>query len=282
MKKLVFVSNYVAHYQLTLSKEFVKIYGDDYTFIATTPFNKMRLSTGGIDFNQMPFVHRAYESLEAAEKAKKLIDEAECLIVGGVPVSVISSRLNLKKFTFMYSERFFKGPFFKDIVRYFKYLLYSGGRSEARRETSNFYLLSTSAFATWDYNICGLFRNKAYRWAYFPETKRCDDIDTLISQKEPAKILWVGRFLNWKHPELAVRLAKNLKSKNINFTLKIIGAGEMQDKLAKMADDMNLNDCVKITMGGGGIIRTGSQRNGNFADFPVHLGQRRRLGSCTE
>ena len=246
-KKLVFVSNYFNHHQKSLAEEFVKIFGDDYAFIAMTPFNQKRLAIGYKDMNQAPFVLRAYESPEAWQEARRLIDESECVIVGGMPVSVVSSRLALGKLTFMQSERFFKGPLWKDIVRFVKYSRYSGGRVQARYPKAKFYLLCASAFAARDYNICGLFRGKAYRWGYFPEVKRYEDIDDMISRKEKGSILWAGRFLALKHPELAVRLAENLRAQGKSFRLKIIGSGEKQDSIAQMIAAKSLNDCVELT-----------------------------------
>ena len=246
-KKLVFVSNYFNHHQKALAEEFVKIFGDDYAFIAMTPFNQKRLAIGYKDMNQAPFVLRAYESPEACQEARRLIDESECVIVGGMPVSVVSSRLALGKLTFMQSERFFKGPLWKDIVRFVKYSRYSGGRVQARDPRAKFYLLCASAFAARDYNICGLFRGKAYRWGYFPEVKRYEYIDDMISRKEKGSILWAGRFLALKHPELAVRLAENLRAQGKSFRLKIIGSGEKQDSIAQMIAAKSLNDCVELT-----------------------------------
>ena len=254
--KLVFVSNYLNHHQMPLAQEFINIYGEDFTFIAMTPFNQARLNVGYRDLNSMPFVLRAYESPETLSQARRLINESECLIIGGMPVNIVSSRLELGKITFMQSERFFKGPFLKkDLGRFVKYCMYRGGRSAARSKSSKFYLLCSGAFTAWDYNLCGLFRNKAYRWGYFTELKQYDDIDNLISRKEPSSILWAGRFINWKHPELAIKLAKNLRDSNINFSLKIIGSGEMLDELSNMINALNLNDSVKIlTRGGGGAF----------------------------
>lgn len=246
-KRLVFVSNYFNHHQKALAEEFVRIFGDDYAFVAMTPFNQKRLAIGYKDMNQAPFVLRAYETPESGREARKLINESDCVIVGGMPVSVVSSRLALGKITFMQSERFFKGPFLKDIARFVKYRRYSGGRTQAKDPRANFYLLCASAFAAWDYNVCGLFRGKAYRWGYFPEVKHYDDVDGLISRKEKGRILWAGRFLPLKHPELAVRLAENLKAQGKSFRLKIIGSGELQETIARMISAKNLHDCVELT-----------------------------------
>lgn len=245
--KLVFVSNFFNHHQKALAEEFAKIYGNDYVFIAMTPFDNEKLAIGYKDMNQAPFVMRAYENPEAMTHAQKLISDADCVIAGGVPVNVIRERLSLKKLTFMYSERFFKGPLWKDAVRFVKYFRYSGGRTQARDRHAKFYLLCASAYAAWDYNTCGLFRNRAYRWGYFTECKRYYDIAELISRKDNGSILWVGRFIDWKHPDLAVSLAENLRASRKNFKLKIIGSGEMHDELVRMIDAKNLHGYVELS-----------------------------------
>ena len=245
-KKLIFVSNYFNHHQKALAEEFVRIYGDDYAFVAMTPFNQKRLAIGYSDMNQAPFVVRAYESPEAEREARMLIDESECVIMGGMPVSVISSRLKQGKITFLQSERFLKGPLWRDAARIAKYLKFSGGRAQARDKRAKFYLLCAGAFTAWDYGLCGLFRNKAYRWGYFTELKSYD-IEYLISRKERGLILWAGRFLDWKHPDLAVRLAERLKASGKSFRLKIIGSGEMHDELTRMIDAKNLHECAELS-----------------------------------
>ena len=97
MKKLVFVSNYLSHYSKTISEAFMKIYGGDYLFIAETPFNQKRLSAGFHDMNNEPYVLRAYESPELYERSQEIICDAECVIIGGRPVSHISRRLQAGK-----------------------------------------------------------------------------------------------------------------------------------------------------------------------------------------
>ena len=244
-KKLVFVSNIMNHYQRPLAEEFVKMYGDDYVFVAMTPFAPEQVSAGFVDMNQTPYVLRSYDSPDADREARALIDEADCVIVCGMPVSVVSSRLAHGKLTFMHSERFFKGPLWKDAVRYVKYRCYSGGRVQAADPRAKFYLLCTSAYAAWDYNTCGLFRDKAYKWAYFPEAKRYD-VEELLSRKEKGSILWAGRLIDWKHPDFSVKLAENLRSQGKAFRVKIVGSGDMQEELARMIEAKRLNDCVEM------------------------------------
>ena len=242
-EKLVFVSNYLSHYSQSISEAFIRIYGDGFKFIASCPFDTKILPSYFEDATRLPFVHRAYDSPEAGEEARRMLREADCVLIGGMPVSVVAERLKLGKLTFMQSERFFKGPLWKDAVRFAKYCLYRGGRAQARDRHAKFYLLCVSAYAAWDYNTCGLFRGKAYRWGYFPELKHW----STLPAKDSGSIIWTGRLISWKHPDLAVRLAERLKASGKHFRLKIIGAGKMQEELSRMVATMNLNDCVELT-----------------------------------
>ena len=251
MKKLVLLANRLNHYQKSISDEFAKIYGNDYTYIAMLPFFSGQPVPGVRDLNYEPYVLRGYESPGAMQEARNLIDGAECVIIGGSPeyMHMTKGRLSRGKMTFLYSERFFKGPLWKDAVRFMKYYGCFGTRSYSRDIRSKFYLLCTSAFAAWDYNTCGLFRNKAYRWGYFPEAKRYDDIDGLISRKKKAGILWAGRYIGWKHPELAVKLASNLRDRGLSFTLRITGSGVMESELQRLVESSGLNDCISLNIG---------------------------------
>lgn len=243
--KLVFFSNYFNSHQKPLAYEFIKILGaENYKFVATEHVEKnLNLSQVGAEFDNDPCVFKYYER---PDEARKIINEADCVIIAGLPVGLVRERLAAGKLTFMHSERFFKGPFSKDLVRFFKYSLYSGGRKAARDSNSKFFLLSAGAFVTGDYKICGLFKNKAYKWAYFPEHKNYSDIKNLIARKNKNSILWVNRLIDWKHPELAVRLAKNLKALNLNFSLKIIGDGPELEGLKNLIDSLSLRDCVNL------------------------------------
>ena len=117
-KKLVFLTNILSHYQLSLSREFIKILGDDYCFIATECFHDDMLKYGVPDLNQKDFVLRAYDSKEAYAEAMALAEDAECLIFCGIPAYVdMSLRRSQKgKITFEYSERLFKHFGLKQIL----------------------------------------------------------------------------------------------------------------------------------------------------------------------
>ena len=63
----------------------------------------------------------------------------------------------------------------------------------------NIYLLCAGAFTYADFAKHGSFINKAYKWGYFPETKRYKNANGLIDKKTQLDSL--GRtFIGWEAP----------------------------------------------------------------------------------
>ena len=58
--------------------------------------------------------------------------------------------------------------------------------------------------------------------------------------------MWCARFIDWKHPELVVKLAKKLKVDGYNFQLNMYGDGKMKPTIYKFIDAFGLTDCVTL------------------------------------
>ena len=101
-------------------------------------------------------------------------------------------------------------------------------------------MLCASAYTAGDYAKFGLFRGRCYKWGYFPETIRYPSIDDLIDRKAKATILWCGRFLDWKHPDDVIEVAKRLRDAGCCFKIEMIGTGEMEQQLKRQASDAGL------------------------------------------
>ena len=75
------------------------------------------------------------------------------------------------------------------------------------------------------------------------------DIDKLLGEKEKnqkTQIIWVARFIKWKHPEIVVKLARNLKKQNYNFKIQMLGTGKLEDKIKKQIKNNNLEDVIEV------------------------------------
>lgn len=233
--KIVFISNYFNHHQRPLSDALYAITGGDYCFIETAPMRQERKQLGyGQDDNPV-YVKTAYLSQEASNECLELVLNADVLIAGSAPEKYLRERIRAEKLTFRYYERPLKHG--KESLKYLPRLIRWNLNNPPKKPV---YLLAASAFAAADYAKFGMFREKAYQWGYFPATKRY----STMPRKDERSILWVGRFLNWKHPDDVLLAAAMLRNAGYIFKLNYIGNGEMEEKLHKMASTYYLEDCV--------------------------------------
>ena len=205
--KVIFASNYLNHHQLSFSIEMIKETEGQFIFIATEEISEERVALGYTDMNsKYPWVIKAYQSKEEKERAIEQINQADVVIMGSAPEYLIEQRLRQNKLVFRYSERIFKnkGNAIKNFLRRIKYCFFN-------KNIKRCYMLCASAYAAMDYSKLSLYVGKTYKWGYFPELKHYNDINSLIENKKNNSILWVGRFIEWKHPEVGLEVARRLK-----------------------------------------------------------------------
>ena len=248
--KVTFYSNFLTHHQVPFCLEMQKLLGDDFKFVSTVKIFQWRLDLGFKDLDQeYDFVVRAYESDEEYAKAKKLADESDIVIIGSTTDDLIEDRLKADKITFRYRSRIllFTDGFWKTIFNKEKWhLLYQ--RHLKYKNNKNLYMLCANAYGANDFSALGLYKDKMYKWSYFLETNHYD-IDKLIEEKEKnekMEIVWVARFIGWKHPEIAINLAKKLKEQNYKFKLKMLGTGYLEEEMKRRIKEFKLEDVVEI------------------------------------
>lgn len=235
-------SNFLNHHQLPLCRAFKDICGAEFYFVACSPVPKERLSMGYHDMNEHSFVIREYESDENKKHAMKLAMESDLVIWScDAGREYLNARNKLKKLTFNFSERIFKGDYSrlknpKFVIGFFK---------NNHFRNPNVYLLCLSAYAYADYALIHAYKNKAYKWGYFPEVFRYDTKE-IIESKKSNSLLWVGRLLSWKHPEYPVLLAERLKKEGIQCNIVIIGTGPMKDTLEAMVREKKIGDIIRF------------------------------------
>lgn len=240
---LAFVTNYVNHHQIPIADEFYKEIGDNYAFIAMQELPDC-LIRGGYDPSlDRPYIIRAYESEEAMKEAYRLMDESDVVIVGHAPVSWVNRRKNANKITFDYNERWFKKPIDRFDPRRIRNIILNYARFRNKRS----YMLCASAFTASDVHSVFCFPNKTYKWGYFTKVDAVD-IDKKFKRfsLQKVKMMWVSRFLNWKHPELPVLLAHKIKQKGFNFHIDMFGSGVEFEKTVSLANELNVSDVVSF------------------------------------
>lgn len=243
--KVTFFSNFLNHHQLPFCIEMKKYLGDDFIFVATEPIPDSRLKLGYEDINtNNTFVLCSYLSKKSQSQAEMLADKSDIVIIGDAPDYFIKKRLKDNKITFRYMEREFKKGYIHILdPRVIKCML----NKHTRYRNKNLYMLCASAYTPIDLAIFFSYRNKMFKWGYFPKVNDYD-IRKLINKKndEKTNILWVGRLIKYKHPELMINIGKYLKKSNIKFEIKIIGIGEMFNYLKKEISANQLEDFVKL------------------------------------
>ena len=240
--KLVFLSNFMNHHQLPFCLELLKTPEVEFKFVATTPVPQERLDFGYHDLNeQYSFIVCSYKDDASYNEALRITDEADVVIIGSAPDNFIKKRLKNKKLTFRFSERVYKDgcKLYELPARAVKYFFKHG-------RYRSLYMLCASAYTAPDYAKTLTFIGKTYKWGYFPEVKTYDDINALISQKKPNSLLWVGRFIECKHIELAIETAKYLKDNGLDFTLDIIGSGSDEQEIRQSISNLGLEGYIKL------------------------------------
>lgn len=236
--KIVFVSNYYNHHQAPFSEYMDSLTNHNFNFIATSFMSDSRkkMGWGGIDLP--PFVLQ-YQFMP--KECDKLIDEADAVIFGSAPHTVIKQRLSQGKLTFLYSERIHTADYnYLKLIKHFPTMFWKYGRYK------NFYLLCASAYSSFDYAKTLTFLGKAYKWGYFPATKQCENLQERINMKRSDKIsiLYVSRLIKLKHPEMPLRVAAQLKKDGIPFRLTMIGTGPLKDQIHAVVNNLGLKDDV--------------------------------------
>lgn len=238
--KIVFLSNYFNHHQSPFSDEVYKLIGDDYCFVETSEIPKFRKNLGYKKIER-PYVIK-YD--EKKEYVLNKIYNADILLVGSAPEFLLKKRKRDNKIIIRYSERLFKHK-----LSFLRFLYYFFQLNLINPFWKPIYMLCASAYTASDYRKFLLFKKRCYKWGYFPEIKKFDNVDKIVAEKKANSILWVGRLIDWKHPDQAIELASELKKENIIFCLNIIGNGEMHDKLQDIIIEKNLTDCVHLLGG---------------------------------
>lgn len=240
-KSYCFLSNYLTHHQLPFCLEMMQLTGGQFVFVETEDIPQERKNMGYATLGeQYDFVIHAQKSKEERNRAMEIAFASDVVIIGSAPDAYIQKRMQANKLTFRYSERIFKKGL-HDMLRLAKYT----AKTLPYRNKNLFYMLS-SAYAAHDYYRCGAKPEKLFKWGYFPETKVYEDVGALMAAKETNSILWVGRMIDLKHPELAVQLASQLKRVGYRFTLTMIGSGPMEQSIKSMIEEADLQEQVKM------------------------------------
>lgn len=240
---LTFFTNLIHHHQVPLADEFYKLLGDNYHYVAMEPLPEWLIKGGYDPTIDRPYIIRAYESEEASAEAKRLMLESDVVIAAYSPEEELLLRKAQNKITFDYSERWNKdgGLHLIDPRR-----LTSIYKRSFKFRKSRIYMLCASAYAARDVNFYHCYPSKTFKWGYMTKVDMNYSRPFLSNVKRKISLMWCARFLDLKHPELPIKLAKLLKDKGYNFHLDMYGNGVMFDEIVKLANQLEVNDVLSF------------------------------------
>lgn len=245
--KLVFLSAFLNHHQKPLSDELFRLLGEgNYWFVATEKISEERKQLGYPSYSNIPYLLEAYKNESELQRIKDLCLNADVVIIGSAPEELVTKRILEGKLTYRYNERWFKDkPWYLTGLRGWKIIF----KNHLRFRNKPLYMLAASAYTANDvYNI-GAYKNKVFKWGYFTSVDGISEVEEPkfnASTSEITSLLWCGRFLRLKHPELPIKLAKKLKEEGYAFHLDMIGIGDELEKTKSLAKDLDICDVVSF------------------------------------
>lgn len=237
--ELIFVSNYLNHHSAPLCQQFCKLV-DRFAFVAT-------MNTDGIGYTatlEADYV-LDYTDPSKQKEIEERICNADCVIFGDCPNSLIRMRMQNNKISFLYSERFFKKGAWRRFIPFVrKRIIERVGQYKDQK----MYVLCASSYLPSDLRYFSFPGNKCYKWGYFPQLEEYTDAD-IIAEKSSHKctrIIWAARMVPLKHPEVLIRLAEQLRDGGLAFELCIVGSGPVEEQIRKAIQEKQLGDYVKM------------------------------------
>lgn len=241
--KIVFISNALTPHQIPLCDEWYGMEDVTFTFIEAANIDKSKLPIGWRANSSKDYVvdYDRYQNNYAYYQ--QLINDADAVIIGSVGIENVKTRLDNDAITFMYSERIYKN--YRELLK-MPFHLIKFNRLYGNFE--NLYLLCASAFSAYDYTRLNCFKNKSFKWGYFTSVSPKYDLNlnSYDSNNSVLSFMWCSRFLDWKHPELPVKMAATLKKKGYEFNLDMYGAGPELESVKSLIKTLNVHDVVSI------------------------------------
>lgn len=243
--KVVFLTNFITHHQIGFCEEMNSLLKGEFKVVVFKPIDAEREKLGFVDNNSIfPYIIRVYEGDESKKEALTLCVDADVVIWGSAPIEYLEERRKLNKVTFIYTERIFKNGLIRILDP--RVMSSMNKKFRSQRDKKQYYMCA-SGYTPYDINLVTKTPEKMYKWGYFPSV--CDiELNLLLDKKNNSKIeiLWVGRLIDWKHPESVVFVANFLKERKIDFVINVVGTGDKEDIIKKQIVDNNLQDYVNL------------------------------------
>ena len=231
------------HHAVYMCDSIYNIIGSRYLRVSTEELTDERISLGftrGIerDYN----INLNENELYIFEQ---LMDKFDVIEFGAAPESFLNLAIKKNKIVLIRLERIFKQGVWKIFYPPIAYRYYN--KYLKHKNNKNVYFLCISAYAAHDLKRLGIENDRVLSWAYCPEFIEYNESELhQLRNPNTLSILWLGRLIGWKHPEVAIDIAKRLKKDGLNFTMNIVGTGVLNKSIQETILNNDLKNEVKL------------------------------------
>lgn len=238
--KIAFFSSFISPHMKPFCDYLYQQLGDEFAYIETQELTEERKALGYAYLpEEIPYVRNLSKD---KRRQQEIADKSDCVIIntGSADVRLVKNRIKCEKITFFCNERLFKRGTLKlaDVRIWRQWLVNLLAKK-------NVFLLALGSFVPRDFEKIGFPKRKSYRFGYFPKI----DGDITPVSVAAQRILWVGRMIDWKRPQMAIRVIEILKSKyKQDYELHMIGDGALMGSVRKAAEESSC--CERIHLHG--------------------------------
>lgn len=232
------------HHGKFMCDSMYNILGLDFMRITTQDVNQERLHLG---YNKNEVAEYNKVQINADKNTvRETVKWCDIMDFGAAPEIYLREAVRQNKIVFIRIERLFKEGKWKIFIptvifRYYKkYIRY--------RNNPHVYFLCVSAYAAADLAKIGIKGDRVLQWAYCPEFVPMKE-EQFESSDKTINLLWCGRMIGWKHPEIAIKIALELKKRGQEFHLKMLGNGEKFKEIQDLIHKYNLGNEVELCGG---------------------------------
>ena len=185
---------------------------------------------------------------ENTEESKKILKNADAIIVGHAPDDFIKEYIKTK-LIIKSSERLSKDD--DTLLKKVKRRLSNIKHHKVFQKYKPLYF-GIGINSILDVKRFHLYRDRAYMWTYFPTIDDSFDEKSIVKKYDEFKnsktkrIVWAGRMVECKKIEDIVRSAHISKQNGFSFTITLVGDGPVRPKIEELVKKYELSDVVSF------------------------------------